>query len=216
MRILALSDIHGSYGTMESIIANESSSDVIVLGGDVTTNGDASEMKDALRLAGSTHKRILAVCGNMDPTPLDTLLDELDVSINGKGIVIEDVGFFGVSAAPLSFLHTPNEISEQEIGRRAEAGWNDVAKARWKIFVPHAPPAGTKIDKVFIGKHVGSTAVRKFIEERQPDIAICGHIHEARGQDVIGKTKIVNCGSAAKGFYAVVEIGSTVNVLNRP
>jgi hypothetical protein len=69
---------------------------------------------------------------------------------------------------------------------------------------------------VLLGKHVGSTAVRKFIEERQPDIAICGHIHEARGQDVIGKTKIVNCGTAAKGYYAVVEIAETITVANKP
>jgi hypothetical protein len=216
MRILAITDIHGSYGTMESIIANEPLSDLIVLGGDVTTDGDVFEMEEALRRAGKFGKKILAVCGNMDPLPLDDVLEKAGVSINAKGVIIGDVGFFGVSAAPFSFLHTPNEISEEEISRRAEIGWNDVVKARWKIFVPHAPPAGTKVDRVLLGKHVGSTAVRKFIEERQPDIAICGHIHEARGQDVIGKTKIVNCGTAAKGYYAVVEIAETITVANKP
>ena len=215
MRILALTDIHGAYETMRSIIAKERLCDVIVLGGDITTNGTEADIGEALTIAEQSGKRVFAVCGNMDPAPLENTLVEHGVSINAKGVILDDVGFFGVSAAPISFLHTPNEVSEEEIARRAELGWQDVVHARRKIFVPHAPPSGTKADRTFIGKHVGSTAVRKFIEERQPDVVVCGHIHEARGQDVIDGTKIVNCGGAAKGFYAVVDIGSKIVVSNR-
>ncbi|HTR80948.1 MAG TPA: metallophosphoesterase, partial [Bacteroidota bacterium] len=193
MQILALTDIHGSYETMESIIKAEPAADVIVLGGDITTNGNSSEMNEALRRARYFGKRVLAVCGNMDPFPLDDVIKKAGVSINAKGVVIGDVGFFGVSAAPSSFLRTPNEISEAEIEGRAKNGWVDVASARWKIFVPHAPPSNTSLDKTFFGKHVGSTSVRTFIETRQPDVVICGHIHEARGEDAIDKSKIVNC-----------------------
>ena len=32
------------------------------------------------------------------------------------------------------------------------------------------------------------------------------HIHEARGVDQIGNTKIVNCGPARSGYYAVAEV----------
>jgi hypothetical protein len=134
------------------------------------------------------------------------------VCINGKGVVLDDVGFFGISGSPFTPMHTPYEISEEEIKKRAEAGWRDVNSAKWKIFVPHAPPRNTKLDKIFLGKHVGSTAVKEFVEERQPDVLVCGHIHEARGLDELGRTKMVNCGPAGKGYYAIIETGETVSL----
>jgi hypothetical protein len=85
-----------------------------------------------------------------------------------------------------------------------------VASARWKVFVPHAPPRGTRLDRTFSGVHAGSTAVRDFITAHSPDVVISGHIHEARGTDTMGATRIVNCGQAGKGEYAVVTLGEEV------
>ncbi len=107
-------------------------------------------------------------------------------------------------------MHTPYEIAEGEIKRRAEIGWAKVQAARWKVFVPHAPPSGTKLDRTFLGKHVGSTAIRDFVERTQPDVLLCGHIHESRGIDTLGKTQMVNCGAASQGKYAVLDIGDEV------
>lgn len=215
MRILALADIHGSYDTMESIIAKEPGCDVIVVAGDVTTNGGVLEIGRAIRLVQSVGKPVVAVCGNMDPPDLEEVLNDFGVSVNGKGVVISEVGFFGVSGSPISFLHTPNEISEEEIGMKAERGWKDVEAARWKIFVPHSPPYKTKVDKLFIGKHVGSRAVKNFVVKRQPDVTICGHIHEARGSDSVERTKIINCGPVGKGYYGLINLGPTISVENR-
>ena len=214
MRILALSDIHGSYDVMESIIAKESDCDVIVVAGDVTTNGGVLEIGRALKLVQSAGKPVVAVCGNMDPPDLEEVLKDFGVSVNGKGVVISEVGFFGVSASPVSILHTPNEISEEEIGVRADRGWKDVEAARWKVFVPHSPPYKTKVDKLFIGKHVGSRAVKNFIVQRQPDVTICGHIHEARGVDVVERTKVINCGPVGRGFYGIITLGAATTLEN--
>ncbi len=43
--------------------------------------------------------------------------------------------------------------------------------------------------------HVGSTSVRKAIEEYQPILGLHGHIHESSGVDKIGKTLVMNPGS---------------------
>jgi Icc-related predicted phosphoesterase len=209
MRIVAFTDIHGLYSTVEKILQRESSEkgfNVILLGGDITTNGTLAEARDAVTRFQKFGKPVLTVAGNMDPIELEETFTALGGSINAQGKIIDDVGFFGVSGAPHSFMHTPYEISEEEILRRAEAGWNEVKSARWKIFVPHAPPFNTSVDKVFAGKHVGSTSVRKFIEEKQPDAVVCGHIHEARGTDTIEKSLVINCGQAGKGLYAVITI----------
>lgn len=212
MRILAFTDIHGAFSKVEEIFAKESSFDVGLIGGDLTTHGTPREAEEAIRQFRRFGKPLLAVAGNMDPPAIDKTLTSLGTSINGTGVILNGVGFFGVSGSPFTPMNTPYEISEEEIRKRAEAGWHGMETARWKVFVPHAPPRDTKLDKIFLGKHVGSLAVREFIEKFQPDLAICGHIHEARGIDTLGKTKMVNCGPASRGYYAMVEIDSDIRI----
>ena len=206
MIVLAFSDIHGAYREAERVIASRPEIDAVVVGGDLTTAGTAREAREAIRALAAYGKPVLAVAGNMDPLPVEEEFRALGVSIDACGRTIGDVGFFGVSAAPLSMLRTPNEITEEEILRRAEQGWAEVAGCRRRVFVPHAPPARTALDRLLNGRHVGSVSVREFIERRAPDLVVCGHIHEARGIDRIGSTLMVNCGPAGKGYYAVLDL----------
>jgi len=86
------------------------------------------------------------------------------------------------------------------------AGDDNLDKA---VFLFHAPPHatnldyaaldGTKIDNVQLDVHVGSIAIRRFIEKKQPLITLHGHIHESARitgswHDKIGSTY---CFSAA-------------------
>jgi len=215
MRVLAFSDLHGSIDMVLRILALERNFDLVILAGDITTGGTPSELEKAIRRIEDFRKPVLAVAGNMDPLPLERKLEQLGVSIDSRDVVIGEAGFFGVSAAPASPLHTLNEISEREIMARAEAGWKGVAAARWKIFVPHASPKDTAIDLTHSGKHVGSSAVRDFIRLRKPDATICGHIHEARGIDRIDGLPVVNCGPAGKGYYVVMTIEDIIKLENR-
>ena len=66
------------------------------------------------------------------------------------------------------------------------AGGEDLGRA---IFLFHTPPYGTVLDRaaldgqmvesVPMDVHVGSIAVRRFIEERRPRITLHGHVHES-------------------------------------
>ncbi len=76
------------------------------------------------------------------------------------------------------------------------------------IWVMHAPPYGTKLDVIKSGKHAGSKAVRKKIEQLQPLLTLHGHIHESPYQsgswiDQVGETVCINPGSG-KTLNAVV------------
>ncbi|MGB2869757.1 MAG: metallophosphoesterase [Bacteroidota bacterium] len=212
MRIIAFTDIHGSYSKLYEILSRESPYDVVIIGGDVTTRGTPKEAEEVIRKVQSFGKPIVAVVGNMDPREMDETFEKLGVSINGKGVVLNDVGFFGVSASPPTPFHTPYEISEDEIMRRAQSGWKEIQSAVRSVFVPHAPPRGTKLDRVLLGSHVGSTAVRDFVDEHHPDVVVCGHIHEARGLDSLGTTQMVNCGPVGKGHYSMIELGKSVSI----
>jgi putative phosphoesterase len=212
MRILAFTDIHGSYDRVVGILSKETDFDAVILGGDLTTHGTVSEATNALRRFQEFGKPLFVVSGNMDLPAFDALYNSLGANINAKGAVLGEAGFFGVAGSPFTPMHTPYEISEEEIGRRADAGWNDIQAMRWKVFVPHAPPHNTKLDKILLGKHVGSSAVRSFVDEKQPDVLVCGHIHESRGLDTLGKTQMVNCGAAGRGSYASIELDETIRI----
>lgn len=212
MKILAMTDIHGAYEKAGRIIASESGISAIVIGGDLTTNGSAQEAQAALQTFAKAGLPLITVAGNMDPVEIEETFSANSVSVNARGTMLDDLGIFGVSGSPFTPMHTPNEISEEEISFRAHSGWKDVQAARIKIFVPHAPPHNTKLDTLRSGQHVGSTSVRKFVEQFQPDALVCGHIHESRGTDTLGKTIMANCGPAANGYYAILTIGKTVSV----
>jgi len=67
------------------------------------------------------------------------------------------------------------------------------------IAVIHCPPFETRCDVLFDGQHIGSVAVRHWIERRQPLLTLHGHIHESPCVsggffDRIGKTTVVNPG----------------------
>ncbi len=212
MKLLAFTDIHGSYDRVEQILVHEKTFSAVIIGGDVTTNGTPAEAEHAVKQFQKKGAPVFVVAGNMDPPVLEETFTTMGVNINARGVFLDEVGLFGVSASPATPMKTPNEISEEEIALRAHTGWKDVQAARVRIFVPHTPPHNTSVDLIKPGSHVGSTAIRKFIEQCQPDVTVCGHIHEARGLDSIGKTRIVNCGPAGRGNYAVLTIGQEITV----
>ena len=67
------------------------------------------------------------------------------------------------------------------------------------VFVLHSPPRDTLCDMIGARAHVGSRAIRSFIERHQPPLVLSGHIHESPRvsssyKDSIGHTLAVNPG----------------------
>ena len=152
-------------------------------------------------------KPILTVPGSWDGDLIEFLKKE-SVSIHAKGKIIDDIGFFGYGGAKTPF-NTPFEPSEGEIEIGLEKGFSEVKKAKIKVQVTHAPPNRTKLDMIVSGAHVGSTAVRTFIEKNHPDVAVSAHIHESRGVDEIGGTKIINAGRFPEGYVGLISINDS-------
>lgn len=212
MRILYVVDVHDRFDTVPRALAEIGPVDALIVGGDITNFGTPDDAERAIEAWRPLAPRLLAVAGNMDSPTIDARLVELGVSLDGRGVAIGDVGIAGVSAAPHSPLHTPHEIPDEELGRRAAAGLAEVRDCRIRIFCPHAPPHGTACDRLRSGEHVGSPALRALVEKEQPDLVLCGHIHESRGEDTIGPSRVVNPGPVASGRYALVEVSDTVAV----
>src|SRR5258705_261328 len=67
------------------------------------------------------------------------------------------------------------------------------------LFVLHSPPRGTRCDMISAEQHVGSRAIRAFVERHQPPLVLSGHIHESPRvsssyRDLVGRTVVVNPG----------------------
>lgn len=67
------------------------------------------------------------------------------------------------------------------------------------VFVLHSPPRDTRCDMIGARQHVGSRAIRRFIERHQPPLVLSGHIHESPRisesyRDTIGASIVVNPG----------------------
>ncbi|MGH7741525.1 MAG: metallophosphoesterase family protein [Candidatus Eiseniibacteriota bacterium] len=67
------------------------------------------------------------------------------------------------------------------------------------LYVLHSPPRGTACDLIAPGQHVGSRAIRAYLERHQPALSLSGHIHESPRvsssyRDTVGRTVVVNPG----------------------
>jgi Icc-related predicted phosphoesterase len=83
--------------------------------------------------------------------------------------------------------------------------------APW-VFVAHAPPHASKVDRYHGNKAWGSRAVRESIEKHQPMLSLHGHIHESPSvtgtiRDQLGSTLAINPGQTrGKLCYATIVI----------
>lgn len=196
MRILGLVDLHWR-GSGPAPLPPLDGYDMVLLGGDLTHMGDralAARLLEPLRRRGL---QVRAVCGNCDQPDVDEFLAEEGMALDRRASVVGDVRVLGLSGG-LPFDGCPYERTEEqyracvaELARSMEG-----AAAAFTVLVTHQPPFGTACDRLGTGQHVGSRAIRRFIEEQQPDVVLCGHIHESAGEDLIGRSRIVNPGPA--------------------
>ena len=179
--------------------------------------------------------RIYFCPGNDDDPELDTVvrnggkiawIDGRSTSL-GDGLAIAGLG--GSNPTP---WNTPREYSESELRTRLDAIAEPAcgfARTVWSI---HVPPYDCSLDlcpelnsslQIRVGpgavpkKPVGSTAVRSFLERRQPLLGLFGHVHEARGNIHLGTTVCVNPGSTYQegtlsGALITLEVGKVRDV----
>ena len=211
MRLLCITDIHSDVGRFEKILANEPRADLLIIGGDFTNFGKPPEVDHLLNLAQAHTPNVFAVAGNCDSPEIDQLLLDRGVSLHQRGVRLNDIGFFGLSAMP-PWRGDMYEFSEKELDHFLAASHAPVAGSSRYIMVTHCPPRNSEVDRNASGVNLGSTAVRKWVDQVKPVLVVCGHIHEARGQAKVGDTVVVNCGPAKNGNYAIAEIGTEVVV----
>jgi hypothetical protein len=104
---------------------------------------------------------------------------------------------------------TPAPATLSSAPRPARGATSTAAAAQsaqpW-ILVTHVPPHQSRCDRIFAGQHVGSTAVRRFLETRRPrpSVHLCGHVHESVALDHVAGVTVCNPGAWTAARYAVI------------
>lgn len=206
MKIIALTDIHGRPQAIHDIAHDLESADVVLLPGDITMFGRRAEGLQVLEAVREYNPRILAVMGNCDYPEVEELLVESGICLHRRHCKIDGVTFVGLGGSLPCPMPTLNEWTESEIADHLEASHQGVGPSEPFVLVSHQPPLDTVVDRAGIGKHVGSAAVRHFIERHRPIVCFSGHIHEAQGIDRLSGTLLINPGPFLDGRYAWVEL----------
>lgn len=185
-----------------------SSADLVILTGDITNYGSMQDAQQVLDLLMALNGNILALHGNLDQPEVGTYLEDLGLSLHGKGRIFNSIGLVGLGGSNYTPFNTPCEFSEAELAELLNQGYAQIAGTEHVILVSHTPPSQTTTDRITSGAHVGSTAVRHFIEQKQPALCLTGHIHESKAVDRIGRTVILNPGMLKNGFYIEVTFAN--------
>lgn len=211
MRILHVSDVHGNVSAVEKISkkAVYVGADLIIVTGDLTHFGEIEDAEMILEKIFESSKRVFFVPGNCDPR---ALLDWNPKNPSIKNLHLKSAEFMGWEfiglGGAVGRLGTLTEFTEEEV----EDMLSKVTPRRpGFVFISHSPPYGLEVD--YTGtKHIGSIAVKKYIENYRPRLMLCGHAHEGRGMLKLGEVTIINSGPAKNGLCSTIDLGRDVEV----
>lgn len=204
MRILAISDLHGSDWGVKQVHTwiDVLDPELLIMSGDITHFGPISFAGDFLR---SLDVRTLAIPGNCDPPAILGLLDELEVNLHEKKVNIGGETFVGFGASNPTPFDTLFEVTDDQIHKLLSPLMEDDV-----ILVTHAPPYGVLDGTTFTGP-LGSKSIKRIIDDYKPKLAVYGHIHEAKGLRE-EETVYLNPGSAREGYGAFVQTNAKMEV----
>ncbi len=190
MKLLAFSDLHRDLSQAATLVEMSAEADVVIGAGDFASIHEGlTETIDAL---AAIETPTVLVPGNNETE--DALREAASgwgaaTVLHGEGATIEGVEFYGLGAGiPVTPWEWSFDLDD------AAAAEKLASCPGGAILVLHSPPQG-HCDGNGSGDHFGSPALLAAIEEKQPRLAVCGHIHESWGcESKIGDTPLRNLG----------------------
>jgi uncharacterized protein len=190
VKLLAFSDLHRDLEQGAKLVEMSADADVVIGAGDFASVHEGLEETIAA-LAAIEAPTVLVPGNNETADALRAATGGWSAAtvLHGEAMTIDGVEFFGLGAGiPV----TPWEWSF-DLDEEAAAAMLAPCPAG-AVLVLHSPPRG-HCDASADGTEFGSPALLRAIEEKQPRLAVCGHIHESWGcKSTIGATPVRNLG----------------------
>jgi uncharacterized protein len=187
MRLLAFSDVHRDLTQAGALVDRAGAVDVVVAAGDfASVHRGLEELIDVL--AAIETPTVLVAGNNETDAALRAACDRWRSAhvLHGGGMEIDGVAFFGLGGGvPVTPWDWSFDLTEDE------AAGALTGLPRGGVLVVHSPPKGY----VDGPRRLGSQAILEAVEDKQPRLVVCGHIHEAAGeQATIGESRVLNVG----------------------
>lgn len=215
-RILGLADLHDCRDMLDRLKGLDA--DLIAFCGDLHNGGSRETALPAAFALGAMGPPVIIVPGNTDHRDfVPHLWREAGLlMLHGSSLLCNDIGFIGLGGMiardsrrlghPARYYH-----ADEEVYPLLARCHRQIAGAKTRIVLTHQPPLGAQ-DTLYNGESSGSPGLRRFLEDYQPHLLLCGHIHEARGESLIGSCRVVNVGELRRGLAALIEIGEDISV----
>ena len=219
IRVAAAGDVHCSEANRDETIAAfaeiETSADLILLAGDLTTHGEAEQAQVLADACRDLETPVLSVLGNhdwhVDHVPemvaiLEdagiTVLDRSHTICRPRGVEVGIVGVKGhVGGFPGCYLPDFGEPELRTVYRRAteevealEAGLKAVETCPLRIVLLHyAPTSETLVGEPEpIWAFLGTDRLAGPIVHHQPDLVLHGHAHAGTFEGRLGDVPVFN------------------------
>ncbi|MDR2966819.1 MAG: metallophosphoesterase [Methanobacteriaceae archaeon] len=228
MKILAISDVHAKENQGLYDYLKNNNLDLVIVSGDITNFGPPEFAEDFLNKISNFGATAIAIPGNCDTKEVFKKINKSKAICAHNDIIEhENLVIYGFGGSNPTPFDTPFEFDDDvlydhlkklfnsqkalKIGKKEE---NEEKKfEKLDILLTHAPPYGSEADIIEDGIHVGSEAVRKIIDEYQPRLNLCGHIHESVAFAMLGNTVIVNPGMLENGGGCLIQIDEYNNIV---
>lgn len=191
MKFLCFSDLHRDRDAAKALVELAADVDVVIGAGDFANRHQG--LADTLEILAEIETPAVLVPGNGET---ETELRDAAAGwaaarvLHGAGCQISGLPFWGVGGGiPVTpFGDWSYDFDEDE----ATALLDGCEPGG--VLVVHSPPLNT-VDQDTDGRIRGSQSIRDCIEQRQPQLVVCGHIHSDWGKQVkLGPTTILNAG----------------------
>lgn len=215
MKLCLTSDLHGKLPQIPEC-------DVLIIAGDIVPLNAHHPVRArqwfrstfADWLASIPAKRVIAIAGNHDIIfqAATQLMPELPWTyLEDSGCEVEGLKVWGTPWQPRFFDWAFN-LDEPELAERWQLIPDDT-----DILVVHGPPRGCGDWSTFGNEHCGSPSLRKRIEEVQPRLVVCGHIHGGYGRYSIGATTVLNVAHVNEDYRPVhLPVELVIEAVNTP
>lgn len=201
MKFVAISDTHGQHNYLTL-----PKGDVLIHAGDMAMKGTRPEVEDFLNWFASLHfPHKILIAGNHDffferapQDDIDGIIPAGVTYLNDSAVTINNITIWGSPITPWFFNWAFNRHRGDDIAKH----WNLIPQ-QTDIIITHGPVANI-LDATTSGHNAGCADLLQKINEIQPKVHICGHIHEAYGVVEKQGTTFINA-SALNEKYQLVN-----------
>jgi Icc-related predicted phosphoesterase len=212
-KLLIVGDVHGEERRLRRSLARVAGQrfDLALAAGDVGVDPpwrepersvrrethDGSVRQVLERIKAATAGPLLFVPGNHD-LPAPSILAAAE-NVDRRIVVVGGLRVAGFGGAGPTRFGFPYEWTE-EVAEAALANLFADRRAAIDVFLCHAPPAGTRLERTASGEAVGSAAVDRWLGRVRPRLFVCGHIHESWGVERRHGVPCLNAGALGEPY----------------